>query len=171
MTKNLESAKFRLLGQMAKDKKLKQELEQKIAAAEAKVFERRTKLGEYNALFMTLPDATKKAPAQRLGATMAVLGTRRIIDRELGKLSNEIATQEMKLNKARDRNVHAKSLIDSLRKESLTYKKLFITMNRDLDALKEKIAGASARARGARPALAADAARRCARARGPGPSR
>ena len=151
MTKSLEAAKFRLLSQMAKDKKLKLELEQKIAAAEAKVFERRQKLGEYNALFMTLPDATKKAPAQRLGATMAVLGTRRIIDRELGKLSNEISTQGMKLNKARDRNVHAKALIDSLRKESLTYKKLFVTMNRDLDALKEKISSASRGAPRPRP--------------------
>ena len=128
---------------MAKDKKLKQELEQKIAAAEAKVFERRAKLGEYNALFMTLPDASKKAPAQRLGASMAVLGTRRIIDRELGKLSNEISTQEMKLNKARDRNVNMKGVIDSLRKESLTFKKLFGTMNHDLDTLKNKVAGES----------------------------
>jgi hypothetical protein len=127
---------------MAKDEKLKQELEQKIAAAESKVFERRQKLGEYNALFMTLPDASTKAPSQRLGAQMAVLGTRRIIDRELTKLTNDIATQGMKLNRAKDRNVVAKGIIDGLRKEQLSYKKLFATMNHDLHALKEKIAGA-----------------------------
>jgi hypothetical protein len=124
---------------MARDKKAKHELEQKIAAAEAKVFERRQRLGEHNALFMTLPDAAARAPKQRLGAAEAVLATKRIVERELAKLRNEAAAKEMKGNKARDRNLHLKAQVDALRKEHITFRKLFTSMNDELGKLKTRV--------------------------------
>ena len=129
---------------MAKEKKQKQETEQKIAAMESKVVERRQKLGEYNALFMALDGGARmaKAPGQRLGATQAVLGTRRIIERELGKLQNEIATKSMTLNKARDKNLQLREKVDNLRKEHVTFRKLFGHMSGELEEIKTKIKSA-----------------------------
>lgn len=129
--------------QMGKEKKTKKELEQKITAMESKVFERRQRLGEYNALFMSLDGAAERAPRQRLGAREAVSGTKRIIDINLHKLQNEIATQGMKLNRARDRNLHLREKVDLLRKEHITFRKLFGHMGAELETIKEKIKGAS----------------------------
>ena len=137
-------AKFRLMQQMGKEKKTKKELEQKIMAMESKVFERRQRLGEYNALFMSLDGAADRAPRQRLGAREAVSGTKRIIDINLHKLQNEIATQGMKLNRARDRNLHLREKVDLLRKEHITFRKLFGHMSTELEEIKEKIKGALA---------------------------
>ena len=130
--------------QMGKEKKTKKELEQKIMAMESKVFERRQRLGEYNALFMSLDGAAERAPRQRLGAREAVSGTKRIIDINLHKLQNEIATQGMKLNRARDRNLHLREKVDLLRKEHITFRKLFAHMSTELEEIKEKIKGALA---------------------------
>lgn len=124
---------------MARSKKQIQLLEQKISAAEAMAFSRRQKLSEYNALFMAVDNASDRAPQQRLGAAQAVLGTKRIIERELTKLSKESEVTEMKLNKAKEKILQMKANIDSLRKEHLTHKKLFQTMNEELDSLKSNI--------------------------------
>jgi chromosome segregation ATPase len=129
--------------QMGKEKKTKKELEQKIMALESKVFERRQRLGEYNALFMSLDGAAERAPRQRLGAREAVSGTKRIIEINLHKLQSELAAQGMKLNRARDRNLHLREKVDLLRKEHITFRKLFGHMGGELDELKEKIKGAS----------------------------
>ena len=134
-------AKFRLMQQMGKEKKLKREFEQKIVAMESKVFERRQRLGEYNALFMSLDGAAERAPRQKLGAREAVSGTKRIIDINLHKLSQEKAKLEMKLNRAQDRNLHLKEKVDLLRKEHITFRKLFASMGGDLEELREKING------------------------------
>ena len=135
-------AKFRLMQQMGKEKKTKKELEQKIMALESKVFERRQRLGEYNALFMSLDGAAERAPRQRLGAREAVSGTKRIIEINLHKVQSELAAQGMKLNRARDRNLHLREKVDLLRKEHITFRKLFGSMGGDLEGLKEKIKGA-----------------------------
>lgn len=108
------------------------------------MLERRTRLGEYNALFMTLEDSATRAPRQRLGAASAVAGTRRIIERELGKVHNDISARTVLLNKAKDRNLALKAHIDELRKAQLTFTKLFASMNTELSGLKDKIAGAGA---------------------------
>ena len=105
------------------------------------MLERRTRLGEYNALFMTLEDSAVRAPRQRLGASGAVAGTRRIIERELGKVGNEIAARTVLLNKMRDRNIGVKAQVDELRKGQLTFLKLFSSMNNELQGLKDRIAG------------------------------
>ena len=136
-------AKFRLMQQMGMERKTKKELEQKIFAMESKVFERRQKLGEYNALFMSLDGAAERAPRQRLGAREAVSGTRRIIDINLHKLQSEISTQSLKLNRARASNLHLREKVDLLRKEHLTFRKLFSHMGAELDEIKEKIKGES----------------------------
>jgi hypothetical protein len=136
---SLEKQKFHLLKQIALSNKAKVELEAKIKAAEAKALERRQHLGEYNALFMSLENASDKAPRQKLGAREAVMGTKRIIERELSKLSKEAAVTEMKLNKAKDKNLHFKHQIEGLRKEHMTFKKLFVAMTDELAALKGKI--------------------------------
>lgn len=144
-----------LLTQMGKERKAKKELETKITALESRVQERRTRLGEYNALFMTIEKAEEraavergaapskdKAARQKLGAREAISGTKRIIDINLHKMENEIATQGMKLNKSRDHNLKLKDKIDALRKEHLTYNKLFVTLGHDLEMYKEKIKSA-----------------------------
>jgi len=136
---SLEKQKFHLLKQIALSNKAKGELEAKIKAAEAKAFEKRQRLGEYNALFMSLENANDKAPRQKLGAREAVLQTKRIIERELNKLSKEAAVTEMKLNKAKDKNGHMRAQIDGLRKEHMTFKKLFIAMTEELAAVKSRI--------------------------------
>ena len=127
--------------QMGKEKKTKKELEQKIMALESKVFERRQRLGEYNALFMSLDGAAERAPRQRLGAREAVSGTKRIIEINLHKVQSELAAQGMKLNRARDRNLHLREKVDLLRKEHITFRKLFASMGGDLEELREKIKG------------------------------
>ena len=71
---SLEKQKFHLLKQIALSNKAKAELDAKIKAAEAKAFEKRQRLGEYNALFMSLENANAKAPRQKLGAREAVMG-------------------------------------------------------------------------------------------------
>lgn len=139
ITASLEKQKFQLLKHIALNNKTKAELEQKIKAAEAKALEKRQRLGEYNALFMSLENANDKAPRQKLGAREAVLGTKRIIDRELNKLSKEAAVTEMKWNKAKDKNIHMRAQVDGLRKEHLTFKKLFVAMTEELAVVKNRI--------------------------------
>ncbi len=136
---SLEKQKFHLLKQIALSNKAKVELEAKIKAAESKALEKRSRLGEYNALFMSLENANDKAPRQKLGAREAVMGTKRIIERELNKLSKEAAVTEMKLNKAKDKNGHMRTQIDGLRKEHITFKKLFVAMTDELAAVKARI--------------------------------
>ncbi len=138
---SLEKQKFRLLTQVARDKKTKHELEARIAEAEERILEAKQRLGEYNALFMSIEDAASKAPKQRLGAAQAVMGTKRIIERELNKLFKDAAVTEMKLNKQKDRNGHLKGQVDQLRKEHVTFKKLFVSMTDELNAVKSRIAG------------------------------
>lgn len=143
MTQSLEKQKFRLLQQIARDKKVKFELESKLKTAESKALEKKQRLGEYNALFMMMGDnANEKAPRQKLGAREAVLGTKRIIERELNKLSKEAAVTEMKLNKAKDKNIHLRAQMDSLRKEHMTFKKLFTAMSEELGNIKTRIGSA-----------------------------
>ena len=125
--------------QIGKEKKLHREIEAEIRASESNVESRRIRMGEYNALFMTLENAEKKAPRQKLGARDAVAGTRRIVEINLHKLEKEIATQELKLNRARDHNLKLKDRIDLLRKEHITYKKLFASLGTNLEQTKEKI--------------------------------
>lgn len=139
LSASLEKQKFRLLQQIAKDKKTKTELDARIAEAEQRIFENKQKLGEYNALFMSIEDAATKAPRQRLGAAAAVMGTKRIIERELNKLSKEAAVTEMKWNKQKDKNGHVKGQVDQLRKEHITFKKLFVAMTEELNAVKTRI--------------------------------
>jgi hypothetical protein len=137
---------------MGKERKAKKELETKITALESRVQERRVRLGEYNALFMTIEKAEEraavergaapskdKAARQKLGAREAISGTKRIIEINLNKMENEIATQGMKLNKSRDHNLKLKDKIDALRKEHLTYNKLFASLGHDLEMYKEKV--------------------------------
>jgi hypothetical protein len=141
LSKGLEVQKFRLLSQIAHNKKVKQELEQKIKAAEAKALEKQKRLGEYNALFMKMGEAaSEKAPGQKLGAREAVMGTKKIIDREIGKAAKECAVTEMQLNKTRARNAHLRVHVDALRKEHMTFKKLFVAMSEELAAVKSRIA-------------------------------
>ena len=115
------------------------ELEVDIDIVNSRVAARRERMGQYNALFMTMENSEKRAPRQKLGARDAVAGTKRIIEINLHKLEKEIATQDLKLNRARDHNLKLKEKIDLLRKEHLTYHKLFGTMGTDLEQLKEKI--------------------------------
>ncbi len=143
LSASLEKAKFRLLAQIARDKKVKHELEARITEADNGIAAAKRRLGEYNALFMTIEDATSRAPKQKLGAASAVMGTKRIIDRELGKLSKESAVAEMQLNKQRNKNAASKGQVDQLRKEHITFKKLFASMTDELDGVKARIAGAS----------------------------
>jgi hypothetical protein len=151
LEKQLEKQKFSLLQQIARDKKLKDELDRKIKVAEAKALEKRQRLGEYNALFMLMGEtANEKAPRQKLGAREAVLGTKRIIERELTRLSKEAAVTEMKLNKAKDKNHHMRAGVDALRKEHITFKKLFTAMSEELASVKGRIGSESARARARR---------------------
>lgn len=138
---SLEKQKFRLLTQVAQNKKAKSEVEARIVDAEQKIAESRQRLGEYNALFMSIEDAGAKAPKQRLGAAQAVLGTKKIIERELTKLFKDSAVTEMKLNKQKDRNSQSKAHVDQLRKEHVTFKKLFVSMADELNAVKGRIAG------------------------------
>ena len=141
ITKGLEVQKFRLLSQIAHNKKVKHELEQKIKAAEAKALEKQKRLGEYNALFMKMGEsANDKAPGQKLGAREAVMGTKKIIDREIGKAAKECAVIEMQLNKTKARNSHLRAHVDALRKEHMTFKKLFVAMSEELAAVKARIA-------------------------------
>jgi len=141
LSKGLEVQKFRLLSQIALNKKVKAELEQKIKAAEAKALEKQKRLGEYNALFMKMGEAAnEKAPSQKLGAREAVMGTKKIIDREIGKSAKECAVTEMQLNKTKARNAHLRVHVDALRKEHMTFKKLFVAMSEELAAVKSRIA-------------------------------
>lgn len=142
---SLEKQKFRLLTQVARDKKTKNELEGRIAEADERILEAKHRLGEYNALFMSIDDAATKAPRQRLGAAQAVMGTKRIIERELNKLFKDAAVTEMKLNKQKDKNGHSKGHVDQLRKEHVTFRKLFVSMTDELSAVKGRIGGASLR--------------------------
>lgn len=139
---SLERQKLKLVHQIARDRSVMTELKQQIELADARIMEHKTRLGEYNALFLTVSDAAKAAPRQRLGATQAVLGTKRIIERELGRLAKEIAIVEMKRNKAKDRNAATRAQINSLRQEHQTFKKLFTAMNEELSNVKGRIAGA-----------------------------
>ena len=140
LTRSLEMQKFRLLSQIAHAKKVKSELETKIKAAEAKALEKQKRLGDYNALFMKIgEEANQKAPRQKLGAREAVLGTKRIIERELLKMSKECAVTEMQLNKTKARNAHLRHHVDALRKEHMTFKKLFGAMSEELNAVKARI--------------------------------
>jgi hypothetical protein len=140
LTRSLEMQKFRLLSQIAHAKKVKSELETKIKAAEAKALEKQKRLGDYNALFMKIgEEANQKAPRQKLGAREAVLGTKRIIERELLKMSKECAVTEMQLNKTKARNAHLRHHVDALRKEHMTFKKLFGAMSEELSAVKARI--------------------------------
>jgi hypothetical protein len=173
LSKGLEVQKFRLLSQIALNKKVKAELEQKIKAAEAKALEKQKRLGEYNALFMKMGEAAnEKAPSQKLGAREAVMGTKKIIDREIGKSAKECAVTEMQLNKTKARNAHLRVHVDALRKEHMTFKKLFVAMSEELAAVKSRIAntkraideGYAARDRAQEEMMGASQARTHARA-------
>jgi len=144
LTKSLETQKFRLLTQISQMKKVKGELEAKIKAADAKALDKQRRMGEYNALFMQLGDkANDRAPGQKLGAREAVMGTKRIIERELVKVGKDLAVTEMQVNKTRARNAQLRAHVDALRKEHMTFKKLFVAMNDELAAVKTRIASES----------------------------
>lgn len=137
---SLEKQKMRLFAQIKRDEKTKAELEARIEDATAKILNAKRRLGEYNALFMTLDNAAAKAPAQRLGANAAVMGTKRIVERELHKALKESALAETKLNKQKERNTGMRGQVDALRKEHVTFKKLFVAMTDELGAARARIA-------------------------------
>jgi hypothetical protein len=137
---NLEKEKLRLGGQISRDKRSVEELGKVVEALQANVLAQRAKLGAYNALFMRMSDADVKAPRQRLGAREAVLGTKRIINRELERLENEVVVAEMKLNRSRERNQGIREKINQLRREHVTYRHLFEKMRGELGELKQGIA-------------------------------
>ena len=128
----LERQKFRLLHVSSRDKKTCAELDVRIAAARRLLMERKMRLSNSNALFMTMPDAVTKAPRQRLGAADAVMATKRIIDRELLKVQKETAIMTMKLNKAKAKNNAARAQIEAARKDAMTFNRLFGAMQEEL---------------------------------------
>lgn len=137
---NLEKEKLRLSAAITRDKRTVDDLEKHVTLLQSHVLAHRSKLGSYNALFMRMPDADSKAPRQRLGAREAVLGTKRIIRRELERLESEVVVAEMKLNRSRERNNVIREKINQLRREHVTYRHLFEKMEAELEELKSSIA-------------------------------
>lgn len=136
---NLEKEKLRLSAAITRDKRTVEDLEKHVTLLQSHVLAHRSKLGSYNALFMRMPDADSKAPRQRLGAREAVLGTKRIIRRELERLESEVVVAEMKLNRSRERNNVIREKINQLRREHVTYRHLFEKMEAELEELKSSI--------------------------------
>ena len=135
----LERQKFRLLQASSRDRKTAAELDERLAVAQRLLMERKLRLSDSNALFMTMPDAAARAPRQRLGAANAVLGTKRIIERELSKVHKEAAVMAMKVNKAKAKNGGIRGQIDATRKDALTFRKLFAALTEELGALQGRI--------------------------------
>lgn len=134
---NLEKEKLRLSTLITRDARTVDDLEKHATLLQTNVLAQQQKLGSYNALFMRMPDADTKAPRQRLGAREAVLGTKRIINRELERLENEVVVSEMKLNRSRERNQGIREKINQLRREHATYRHLFDKMRTELADLKQ----------------------------------
>jgi hypothetical protein len=136
---NLEKEKLRIASQITRDERTVEDLEKHVMFLQSSVLGQRAKLGSYNSLFMRMSDADTKAPRQRLGAREAVLGTKRIIDKELDRLENEVVVSEMKLNRSRERNQMIREKINQLRREGVTYRSLFEKMKTELADLKSNI--------------------------------
>lgn len=139
MNVSLEREKYRLAEAITRDKKLRTELTQQIMILDAQVTDKRQKLASYSALFIRMKDADEKAPRQRLGAREAVLGTKRIILKELDKLNKEATSTEMKLNRAKERNNILREHINAFRREQVTFRKLFEKMQEELREAKTNI--------------------------------
>lgn len=138
---SLERSKFRLMAETAKHKRTLADLNSKVEEARAKMEARRARLSQYNGLFLRMgPEAAQKAPRQRLGAADAVLGTKRIIERELTRVRKEGDVVNSKLNRAKEHNAKLRASIDGQRKDAMTFRKLFVSMSNELEGLKTQLA-------------------------------
>jgi chromosome segregation ATPase len=136
----LEKEKFLLLRNVAQDNKLIAILDERIVAVKSEVMSRKVRLGDYNAQFFQ-DDEGARANKQRLGAVAAVIETKKIISRELERLSAEEANTATKLDTAKDANAQVTALVNGLRTDARTFRSLTSRLTDELAAVKSRVAG------------------------------
>eukprot|EP01138_Halocafeteria_seosinensis_P008766 gb/GECG01008960.1/.p1 GENE.gb/GECG01008960.1/~~gb/GECG01008960.1/.p1 ORF type:complete len:715 (+),score=143.29 gb/GECG01008960.1/:1-2145(+) len=154
----LDTKRYQLEEEKQKNAKILRELEQKLHYAKQLRQRRLERMASYTADFISPSGGKTQEPSKEdlgvtsssyrplyevkprtLGRREAVLGTKRLVERQLKQVEKKQAVMEKKLNEAQNTNQKMREKIDGLRKEHLVYDKLFGKLEKEVEAAKNKI--------------------------------